>query len=1750
MANTVTINNIPSNFSELQDYSIQDDNLITNSTVQSTFDPLQNYISYFIYNLNSKIIYSNEAGFSGWSFIDQQVYLDPQADLERVGYDVGNYNTLYLFLNNEASSSIFNQFYIEDISPDRTELRLNTTQIGNDDVVNGVNSLINKIQTSTLTYFDFYLNFGENQLVIANNILLDNTNPNDPTVLIKFYEPLPINFTLKDECWIVTQVAEPIVYNIDIVEIFESIDENIYLKGPNLNLNVKDQINNSTTYTNYATLSSSSYSTGSTNLQYQINSILAERGVEINVDYSDYNNFIYFSSALTRLENFYYKLQLIEDYQYSSSIASLAGSSVQIVNSKNIWQDKINEIITTFDGYDYFLYYDSGSAAWPKINSTYPYNNVSTTSVAGLTFIQSQSVIAGEYDENNNNALINAIPTYLRNDLANAEYELFIEMLGEMFDNIWIYYQDVTEKWNADNRLQYGVSKDIVADVLRDLGLKIYESSFGSADLYTALLGVTPSGSTFPFPYMTGSLPTPTGFEYINSSIIASNQVVPLEDIEKGTYKRLYHNLPMLLKKKGTTVGIQDLITTYGIPSTILRIAEFGGKDKNESNDWDYWKSKFNYKLDSKINPNISTEWSLNPEWGTPDNVPNTLQFRFKLPTDVIDLTNHSSYLWGSGIYGNAIYGLGGLNGGFSQSIWSLNDGSNVALVLEYTGSGLLSGSYSGSVVDPYYQYANLIFTADGMTSSASVYLPFLNGDWWSVMVSRTGSDYFTLYAANNIYNGDDGSSIGFVDSSSYTDIAGGGYWNNATGSHFSATGFNISVGGKSYGLFTGSYQEIRYYTVGLSSSVFYDYTMNPDSIEGNYLNSSPDQLAFRAPLGGELYKGTVSVHPKVTGSWIPTSSFASDSNFTINSKSKFTPNIDVVYLDQPAAGIKNIVSNKIQIVDMNLPEGNTLSQYRSIQQQSTSSTYTENLAYTEVAFSPQNEINDDIMASLGFFNMGDFIGDPRQRFTQAESYPDLDALRNSYFQKYINNYDLNDYIRLIKFFDNSLFKMIKDFTPARASLASGVVVKQHLLERNKYPQPEVEWARYDYSGSINTAFISGGAGGSVNNLNGLNTNPYYVDNVYGVTQSWQETFIIPSGVVTQTHDSQDEFYNGEFSGSNFVVENGELNEANPTKQVATNLVNYQITGSNNTNPGNGIIYWNVGIPDVAPIAGTQYVDELYINEIDNSGLNIQEALSNLSPGDSITFPIQYELDPVIPGIPVIVNKTITGTITNVSPVGSAVWRIKLAYSTGVMGTDISYDPLNDNFVFDSTSGDIILNPFLNNIANFPNSDYNAIINNATGERLSEWHQQVDYATSQTVPVNFQQIISGTAYPAAIQDSNYTSYQYSGIRYWGSKNTTDNFNIASVSNTLNVQTYQNANIGATTLGAPSIENLTNVGLYFQWAGGTNPELPGKTNFQIKFMFDAQGNVFLPDLSSPYYNDLLNAFPQNSQINVIPYNPLTGNSANVQVQNSIQGTQTVFWPGAYFNSYLTSQSGSISQTNYQTASLRIGNLNGEVSDIFTLAPMSTFAFWATTQSADTLLLSPDLSQTINTNYNSIITNINSLPYIPGQNTVVDYNFYNNASLTYIQLTSTESNPNRAGFDSAVTPITVSPYHYSDSSDSYNYTGSFSPYPDLIRIQDILTDEFIYIEVDHLNAKDETTSKIVLTSPIPSTYIGSEGRVNHFTLLRLTPAPEKLYVNVNKAAGESGPGFILPLYPTSELINNFPNIIKDLSEKNLI
>ena len=945
--------------------------------------------------------------------------------------------------------------------------------------------------------------------------------------------------------WVVTILENPLAYNIVFEEEVIVIEDSSPLKGPNFNLDLKDQVNNSTLELSYTDL----ITTSLTSSKNQFNSLLEKKEIDINIDYTDYSEFVHFSSAKTRLENFYYKVDLIE--QYSSSIATIisgitgsSSSSLAVSESKATLESRIDSIVTNFDGYDYYLYYESGSSAWPKTTTSPPYTLATTGSTAVLNWYGSlnedgiyfggQIYSASVYDESNKDNLAYAIPEYLREDPDNASYELFVNMVAQHYDNIWIYYKDVTQKFNADNRLKYGVSKDIVGDAIRDFGVKLYQNNFSNEDLYSAFLGLTPEGGLFPFPNITGSVPTPTGFEYVDTLISASNDVIPLNDVNKSLYKRLYHNLPYLLKSKGTIPGLRSLITSYGIPDTILRISEFGGKDKTNINDWDYYYNQYNLKFNTSGTNFITTDWTLNSIWDSTNDRPNTVQLRFKAETPTP--TN------------------------YSQSLWSVDSGSQVALVLEYTGSGLESGSYLGSNVDPYHKYAHLKFTADGFTNSSSIYLPFFDGNWWSVMITNNGGTY-TLYAGDKIYNGDDGTQIGYYQNSSHS--ASISNWSSGSTSSFSAP-TTITPGGTTYQKFSGSYQEIRYYTEAITENVFKDYVMNPLSFEGNTINNSPNTLAFRASLGSELSTFSSSIHPKVTGSWIATSSFSESSNYSFNTAPTYTGNTEYVFLDQPIAGLKNRITDKVRVENNVIPSGDTLSPFIRVSQQTeASASYTPNINLLEVAFSPQNEINDDIIGQLGYFNIGDYIGDPSFRINPDTSYPDLDTLRDEYFKKYLKNYNVYDFVRLIKYFDNSLFKMIKDFVPARTSLATGVVIKQHLLERNRYKNPSASFQSFYYTGSVKPQWNnyeagrvynpSGGTGGSLSTFNGLTNN-------LNITQSWSESFSTPSGSLTLIHNSQDEFYNGEFDGTQIIVTTQNLNPGcDPFKKV--NPQGFEING-------------------------------------------------------------------------------------------------------------------------------------------------------------------------------------------------------------------------------------------------------------------------------------------------------------------------------------------------------------------------------------------------------------------------------------------------------------------------------------------------------------------------------------------------------------------------------------------------------------
>ena len=164
---------------------------------------------------------------------------------------------------------------------------------------------------------------------------------------------------------------------------------------------------------------------------------------------------VYFSSAGTRLENFYYKVKQITDYQeeidtIKSDITGSTSGSLAVSSSLGILENNITSIIKNFDGYDKFLYFASGSDyTWPKTTTTSPYT-LATTGSSLLTNWYGQAVnerqnaegllgSASLYDEGNVDRLVNTLPSFIKDDPVNQPYFLFMDMIGQHFDVFWTY---------------------------------------------------------------------------------------------------------------------------------------------------------------------------------------------------------------------------------------------------------------------------------------------------------------------------------------------------------------------------------------------------------------------------------------------------------------------------------------------------------------------------------------------------------------------------------------------------------------------------------------------------------------------------------------------------------------------------------------------------------------------------------------------------------------------------------------------------------------------------------------------------------------------------------------------------------------------------------------------------------------------------------------------------------------------------------------------------------------------------------------------------------------------------------------------------------------------------------------------------------------------------------------------------------------------------------------------------------------
>ena len=512
------------------------------------------------------------------------IEIDPIQDLQNAGYSSGEFKVQYNLFTNILSNSVDRALFVKEISGDRTEIRLASTTLTNDEIKKVVDGMIDNINNSSY-YVDYLLNFGDNKQYTTVNVAL-NPTPEGNEVLFKLYEPLPPNIQEKDILWVVQEKASPYVFdlNLDKLIIPPPLPT---LRGPNFDIEVENQGTVSTSYKNYQTLVSGLQSLQNSSYQ-QILNLLATQSVSINTDYTDFNNFVFFGSSYQRVYNFYNKVKNIEDSQnFITAKSPLTSSTPSLIIEINQISSSINDTISKFDGYESYLYFESSSYTWPKSNSSKPYTLLSTGSATTLAWYNALTSSAEYYDKNNYNNLEYSVPTFVKDDENNTSYLTFLNMVGHYFDNIWIYLQAITDINLANNNLNKGISKDLVYEQLKSLGIKLYNSQAGE-DTNQYLIGANTGSSTW------DNNTTSTG-SYLNN--------IPRKDLVSELYKRIYHNLPLLLKTKGTVEGLDNLITIFGIPNktyytvgsssfytptgssataSILNVKEYGGSLKKD----------------------------------------------------------------------------------------------------------------------------------------------------------------------------------------------------------------------------------------------------------------------------------------------------------------------------------------------------------------------------------------------------------------------------------------------------------------------------------------------------------------------------------------------------------------------------------------------------------------------------------------------------------------------------------------------------------------------------------------------------------------------------------------------------------------------------------------------------------------------------------------------------------------------------------------------------------------------------------------------------------------------------------------------------------------------------------------------------------------------------------------------------------------------------------------------------------------
>ena len=851
--------------------------------------------------------------------------------------------------------------------------------------------LLSDFSSKSISLSDnLFINFSNDDLSSVLNILIES----EDSIVIRFYTPVPSNVQTKQFCFVCRKIINTYVLSTKITGIISSQPDSSISLVPNFNIkiNLSNEVNS-----NYKNLNS----LVAVQNQSIILSSLSSSIDTLNVDYSKYSNFIYYSSAQKRLENFKYKLNKIQDYgtdisAYTSAISSLTVLNKSIVETSQSMMKVVankNSVISSFTPYEKYLYYESSSyytgslgenfdSTWPKSNDSKPHTLYAISTSKALTWYTNQIQTSSLYDVKNLNILEKTAPMYIREDDSNLEYLTFVNMIGEYFDELKLYIDNITNRDVYKLKENEGITSAIAMKLINQFGLEVL-TDLDNVDLT----------------------------EYLNNDgADVSLYQIPILSKKNVLLKRILNNLIYFLKTKGTITNLHALANLFGVDRDYYEIREYGGPDiktrQFNTQSIDIPSLEF---LNLEYSLKLSGSQNVKLLWQDYDSKkPDTIIFKFKLNST-------------------------------SPSSQSLFESENkFAVIAEKTNTSSNSGKLKF-----------LLTGSSGIKSSSTQEIPIFDGNFWNVLLQRSVST--SGVTSNQTYTLKT-NKVKFDRINNYVSSSlqiTGSLTSSYNGSYNAST--NFYIGGilptSSFASSTpllGNVSDLKFYRGVLRDDIFKQQSLAQTLLISNDVSSSFEDLVTHITfndnknlaLTSSIYDANLSSYGKNHG----TASGFSGNTFEV----RYEKNI----IKPKSIEFTKPVSTKVRIEDNHILVSGSYTYLNNSFSVETSSfdKYGKDSNRLDFIFSSTNIENKNIISSLNP-EINDFIADPSFLLDDVESYIGLDNFYKLY-RKYKAPVNLVDYISNAYKLSKNLFKNIKQFSPERVDFNAGILIGPNILER------------------------------------------------------------------------------------------------------------------------------------------------------------------------------------------------------------------------------------------------------------------------------------------------------------------------------------------------------------------------------------------------------------------------------------------------------------------------------------------------------------------------------------------------------------------------------------------------------------------------------------------------------------------------------------------------------------------------------